>query len=108
MLNVTANFLTMDRFTAHDGRLAEGIFFPLAEESCLIISNGEWGLREARREAASSPIQLQTAVDLSPIQFRRGDLVRLVYSVLLETGLSSQRLELTEGGRPDLISRLSN
>jgi EAL domain-containing protein (putative c-di-GMP-specific phosphodiesterase class I) len=60
---------------------------------------GEWVLREACREAASWPNPLQIAVNLSPIQFRHGDLAGLVHSVLLETGLAPTRLELeiTEG-----------
>jgi len=60
---------------------------------------GEWVLREACREAASWPRELHIAVNLSPIQFRHGDLVPLVHSILLETGLSPMRLELeiTEG-----------
>jgi EAL domain-containing protein (putative c-di-GMP-specific phosphodiesterase class I) len=42
---------------------------------------------------------LNVAVNLSPIQFRHGDLAGLVHSILLETGLAPQRLELeiTEG-----------
>ncbi|RYE50120.1 MAG: EAL domain-containing protein, partial [Rhizobiaceae bacterium] len=42
---------------------------------------------------------LQIAVNLSPVQFKHGDLVALVHSILLETGLSAGRLELeiTEG-----------
>jgi EAL domain-containing protein (putative c-di-GMP-specific phosphodiesterase class I) len=74
-------------------------FIPLAEESGLIITIGEWVLRTACREAASWPNPLQIAVNLSPIQFRHGDLPGLVHSVLLETGLSPRRLELevTEG-----------
>jgi EAL domain-containing protein (putative c-di-GMP-specific phosphodiesterase class I) len=60
---------------------------------------GEWTLREACREAASWPKPLNLAVNLSPIQFRHGDLVGLVHSILLETGLTPGRLELeiTEG-----------
>jgi EAL domain-containing protein (putative c-di-GMP-specific phosphodiesterase class I) len=56
-------------------------------------------LREACREAASWPHPLQIAVNLSPIQFRHGDLAGLVHSMLLETGLAPTRLELeiTEG-----------
>ena len=56
-------------------------------------------LREACREAASWPKALRIAVNLSPVQFRRGDLPGLVHSVLLETGLAPERLELeiTEG-----------
>jgi diguanylate cyclase (GGDEF)-like protein/PAS domain S-box-containing protein len=74
-------------------------FIPLAEESGLIVEMGEWILREACREAASWPKPLQIAVNLSPAQFMHGDLVGLVHSILLETGLSPDRLELeiTEG-----------
>ncbi|MGB8607254.1 sensor domain-containing protein [Bradyrhizobium sp.] len=74
-------------------------FIPLAEESGLIVEMGEWILREACREAASWPMPLQIAVNLSPAQFMHGDLVGLVHSILLETGLSPGRLELeiTEG-----------
>jgi len=74
-------------------------FIPLAEESGLIVEMGEWILREACREAASWPKPLQIAVNLSPAQFVHGDLVGLVHSILLETGLAPGRLELeiTEG-----------
>ncbi|HTB01206.1 MAG TPA: EAL domain-containing protein [Bradyrhizobium sp.] len=74
-------------------------FIPLAEESGLIVSMGEWILREACREAASWSKPLQVAVNLSPAQFMHGDVVNLVHSILLETGLSPGRLELeiTEG-----------
>jgi len=74
-------------------------FIPLAEESGLIVEMGEWILRQACREAASWPKPLQIAVNLSPAQFVHGDLVGLVHSILLETGLAPDRLELeiTEG-----------
>lgn len=74
-------------------------FIPLAEESGLIVEMGEWILRAACREAASWPRHLQIAVNLSPAQFAHGDLVGLVHSILLETGLTPGRLELeiTEG-----------
>jgi predicted signal transduction protein with EAL and GGDEF domain len=74
-------------------------FIPLAEESGLIVEMGEWILREACREAASWPKPLQVAVNLSPAQFVHGDLVALVHSILIETGLAPGRLELeiTEG-----------
>jgi diguanylate cyclase (GGDEF)-like protein/PAS domain S-box-containing protein len=74
-------------------------FIPLAEESGMIVEMGEWILREACREAASWPRPLQIAVNLSPAQFMHGDLVGLVHSILLETGLAPGRLELeiTEG-----------
>jgi EAL domain-containing protein (putative c-di-GMP-specific phosphodiesterase class I) len=76
------------------GMVLPGTFIPVAEESNLIISVGEWVLREACREAASWPQPLTIAVNISPIQFRLGDLPGLVHSVLLETGLAPGRLEL--------------
>ena len=81
------------------GFVPPGDFIPLAEESGLIVEMGEWILREACREAASWPQPLQIAVNLSPAQFMHGDLVGLVHSILLETGLAPDRLELeiTEG-----------
>jgi len=81
------------------GTIAPSMFIPLAEESGTILGMGEWILREACREAASWPMPLQIAVNLSPVQFMHGDVVSLVHSILLETGLSPGRLELeiTEG-----------
>jgi diguanylate cyclase (GGDEF)-like protein len=81
------------------GLVAPGVFIPLAEESGLIISMGEWILREACREAAAWPRPLQIAVNLSPVQFQHGDLPAMVHAVLLDTGLPASRLELevTEG-----------
>lgn len=76
------------------GMVPPGTFIPIAEESSLIIPLGEWVLREACREAASWPQPLTIAVNISPIQFRHGDLPRSVHSILLETGLAPGRLEL--------------
>ena len=81
------------------GMVSPGVFIPLAEESGLIVEMGEWILRAACQEAASWSHPLQIAVNLSPVQFLHGDLVSLVHSILLETGLPPGRLELeiTEG-----------
>jgi diguanylate cyclase (GGDEF)-like protein/PAS domain S-box-containing protein len=92
------------------GMVAPGTFIPIAEESSLIMSIGEWVLREACREAASWPQPLTIAVNISPIQFRHGDLPRLVHSILLETGLAPSRLELeiTEGVMVNDFSRATS
>jgi diguanylate cyclase (GGDEF)-like protein/PAS domain S-box-containing protein len=81
------------------GPISPNVFIPLAEESGLIISIGDWILRETCREAASWPRPLQIAVNLSPVQFQHGDLPAKVHAILLETGLAANRLELeiTEG-----------
>jgi EAL domain-containing protein (putative c-di-GMP-specific phosphodiesterase class I) len=55
---------------------------------------GEWVLRAACREAASWSRPLRVAVNLSPVQFKHGDLPALVHSILFETGLPAKRLEL--------------
>jgi diguanylate cyclase (GGDEF)-like protein len=81
------------------GMVPPTTFIPLAEESGIIFPLSAWILHEACREAASWPIPLHIAVNLSPMQFRQGDLTGLVRSVLAETGLAPGRLELeiTEG-----------
>jgi diguanylate cyclase (GGDEF)-like protein len=76
------------------GIIPPNAFIPVAEESGLIIPLGKWILREACREAASWPRPLPIAINLSPVQFRYGDLPGLVHSVLLETGLNPARVEL--------------
>jgi diguanylate cyclase (GGDEF)-like protein len=89
------------------GSILPSIFIPLAEESGSIITIGEWVLREACREAASWSTPFRVGVNLSPVQFRHGDIPTLVHSILLETGLSPSRLELevTEGVLIDDFSR---
>ena len=81
------------------GMIEPDAFIPLAEESGLIMSLGEWILHEACREAASWPLPLQIAVNISPVQIRHGDLPSIVHTILLKTGLAPHRLELevTEG-----------
>jgi predicted signal transduction protein with EAL and GGDEF domain len=81
------------------GVVPPGDFIPLAEESSLILVLGEWVLREACREAASWDNPLSIAINVSPIQFRHGDLPKLIHLVLIESGLAPDRLELeiTEG-----------
>jgi diguanylate cyclase (GGDEF) domain len=77
-------------------------FIPLAEESGLINSIGQWVLRTACMQAAlwnrdGPPVTV--AVNLSPRQFEQPGLARMVLDVLDQTGLAPQLLELevTEG-----------
>jgi diguanylate cyclase (GGDEF)-like protein len=81
------------------GLVLPATFIPVAEESGLIFEIGDWVLREACREAASWPARLRISVNLSALQLRQGDLPGLVRSVLAETGLAPDLLELeiTEG-----------
>ncbi|HEU4381434.1 MAG TPA: EAL domain-containing protein [Hyphomicrobiaceae bacterium] len=76
------------------GRIEPGAFIPLAEETGLIVSIGEWVLRTACAQIASLPRPVNVAVNLSALQFSQGDLVRLVLETLASTGLEASRLEL--------------
>jgi diguanylate cyclase (GGDEF)-like protein len=69
-------------------------FIPLAEENGLIASLGEWVLRRACADAASSLRPHRVAVNLSPLQFTHTDLPALTRAVLAGTGLPAERLEL--------------
>jgi diguanylate cyclase (GGDEF)-like protein len=76
------------------GYIPPSDFIPLAEENGLIKPIGDWVLRTACAKAASWPHPYKIAVNLSPVQFSHTDLPKLVHEVLLETGLSPNRLEL--------------
>lgn len=78
-------------------------FIPIAEESGLILSIGEWVLRTACEQLkvwASSPAteHFLLAVNVSAHQFRQPDFVAVVSKVLAQTGANPNRLklELTE------------
>ena len=76
------------------GFVSPADFIPLAEETGIIISLGEWIIREACRTAASWPSGIRVAVNISPIQFRHSDLTLIVRSALRDSGLSAACLEL--------------
>jgi diguanylate cyclase (GGDEF)-like protein len=76
------------------GKIAPGHFISVAEDTGLIVPLGEWVLRRACTDAAKWPDPLIVAVNLSPAQFRDGDIAETVAEVLKETKLPPARLEL--------------
>ena len=68
-------------------------FIPIAEHSGLITTLGTQVLRRACLDARAWP-SLIVAVNVSPLQFRRGDFVDVVERILKETGCEPSRLEL--------------
>ena len=83
----------------HQGRLIPpSDFIPLAEESGLIVSIGEWVLRRActvaHRWRLDTGMPLRIAVNLSAVQLDRLDIVSTVSQVLQDTGLHPTALEL--------------
>ena len=69
-------------------------FIPVAEDTGIINSIGEWVLRTACRQAADWPGGQNISVNVSPIQFNNPNLVATVLSALAESGLEPRRLEL--------------
>jgi diguanylate cyclase (GGDEF)-like protein/PAS domain S-box-containing protein len=76
------------------GLIAPGQFIPLAEATGLIVPLGEWILQRACADAASWPAQVKIAVNISAVQFNRGNLFDVILCTLVETGLAPERLEL--------------
>lgn len=73
-------------------------FIPVAEESGLIVPIGEWVMRKACERMAAwhrhGYKRLTISVNVSAVQFRRGDLVEMVRRVLTDTQLDPHALEL--------------
>jgi predicted signal transduction protein with EAL and GGDEF domain len=76
------------------GLVLPGDFIPVAEEAGLIAPIGEWVLRRACAEACNWPHGVRVAVNLSPSQFKSGNIAAVVMSALAVSGLSPDRLEL--------------
>ncbi len=80
------------------GLVPPGRFIPVAEKSGLIVEVGAWVLQEACRQGAAWQQQgwtdFRMAVNLSPVQFRHGNLELVVANALDRSGLSPRHLEL--------------
>jgi len=76
------------------GMVPPSEFIPVAEEMGLIVHLGEWALRRACAEAMGWPDEICVSVNLSPLQFAKGNLVSTVVSSLASSGLPASRLEL--------------
>jgi diguanylate cyclase (GGDEF)-like protein len=76
------------------GLVSPADFVPVAEEMGLIVPLGEWALREACMEAVNWPDDIRVSVNLSPLQFAKGNLVATVVNALASSGLPATRLEL--------------
>jgi diguanylate cyclase (GGDEF)-like protein/PAS domain S-box-containing protein len=73
-------------------------FIPVAEDTGLIVPMGEWVLQEACREVAKwaamglhKPV---VAVNLSALQFARGDIETSVFRAIDQAGIAPDMLEL--------------
>jgi diguanylate cyclase (GGDEF)-like protein/PAS domain S-box-containing protein len=76
------------------GMISPAEFIPVAEETGLINALGSQILRRACTDAAGWPDAVRIAVNLSPLQFRAGNLLSVVMDALKQSGLPAKRLEL--------------
>jgi diguanylate cyclase (GGDEF)-like protein len=84
------------------GVVPPGLFIPIAEQTGLIMPLGEWVLRQACEDLRQLEQQgldgVSIGVNISARQFSDSDVVGLIQSVLAETGIQPQNLdvEITE------------
>jgi diguanylate cyclase (GGDEF)-like protein len=69
-------------------------FIPIAEDCGLMPELGAWVLKKACAAAAQWKHPLQISVNLSPVQFRQGNILTVVREALAESSLKPERLEL--------------
>ena len=76
------------------GMISPAEFIPIAEELGLISELGDRVLHAACATCSTWPGQTSVAVNLSSVQFERGDIVATVRHALAESGLDPRRLQL--------------
>lgn len=76
------------------GELRPDEFIPVAEETGVIVTLGNWITAQAARVAASWPDDVTVAVNLSPLQIRAPGAALGIRNALREAGLDPRRLEL--------------
>ena len=69
-------------------------FIPVAEETGVIVTLGNWITAQAARVAATWPEEVTVAVNLSPLQIRAPGAALGIKNALREAGLDPRRLEL--------------
>ena len=93
--NLVSGFEALIRWQHPErGWISPGRFIPIAEDSNLINTLGEWALRKACADAMEWPGHLRVAVNVSAVQFSTAGLPAIVANALASSGLDPERLEL--------------
>jgi diguanylate cyclase (GGDEF)-like protein len=81
------------------GPISPSEFIPVAEQTGLIVELGNWVMLQACRDAMRMPSYIKVAVNLSPVQFAKSNIVESASFALADSGLPAERLEfeITEG-----------
>jgi EAL domain-containing protein (putative c-di-GMP-specific phosphodiesterase class I) len=81
-------------FHPEKGELKPDEFIPVAEETGVIVTLGNWITAQAARTAVHWPDDVNLAVNLSPLQIKAPGAALGILSALREAGLDPSRLEL--------------
>ena len=81
-------------FHPEKGELRPDEFIPVAEETGVIITLGNWITAQAAKAAAQWPADVTVAVNLSPIQIRAPGAALGILNAIRDAGLPPNRLEL--------------
>ena len=81
-------------FHPEKGELRPDEFIPVAEETGVIITLGNWITAQAAKAAAQWPDDVTLAVNLSPLQLRAPGAALGILGAIRDAGLSPRRLEL--------------
>ncbi len=76
------------------GIVSPAEYIPLAEEMGIVPKISEQVLHEATRTCANWPGHVSVSVNLSPVDFRTGDILATIESALAQSGLEPHRLEV--------------
>ncbi|MBU2339650.1 MAG: EAL domain-containing protein [Alphaproteobacteria bacterium] len=81
-------------FHPEKGELKPDEFIPVAEESGVIVTLGNWITAQAARAAAQWPADVTLAVNLSPLQIKASGAALGILNALRDAKLDPRRLEL--------------
>lgn len=76
------------------GIVSPADFIPLAEETGLIVTLGDWVMKEACLQAAEWKWTGRLSVNVSPVQFRLGNVVKTVEDAVTGSGFDVRRLDI--------------
>ncbi|WP_375270546.1 putative bifunctional diguanylate cyclase/phosphodiesterase [Sphingomonas sp.] len=76
------------------GEIGAETLIPIAESTGLIAPIGQWVIERALAEASTWAPDLSVAINLSPLQFRAGDLAADIRRAAARHGIALERIEL--------------
>ncbi len=79
---------------ARRGWLSPEKFVPIAEDTGLIGTIGEWAIRTVCSALAQWPEEVRCAVNVSPLQFANPQLPAIITNAVAQAGIAPSRLEL--------------